>query len=419
LTPPTGSRPAAVTRAAAAPFLGPAVVSDRRRRSGTARGVQGDRRIRILHLISTLEAGGTELAMIRLIRSLDPMAYRFRVAWLRGAVALDREIETATDAPPLPIGLRAKIDPRALLRLCRLVRQEGFDLVHTHMDLADYYGAAAARFMGTALVSSKQNADEFRTRRTWKRPPFLLLERASYASADAVIAVSHGLVDFLEKAEALPRHKTVVIGNGVDPAIAYKAPSRDEARRLLGLSPRTPVLGTAGRLAEQKGQIDLLRAMPPIRAALPGACLLIAGEGPWRGTLEEEARRLGLAEAVRFLGHRKDVLSVLRSLDLFVLPSLWEGLPQALLEAMVLSLPVVATRCVGVEETVTDGETGRLVPQHDPEAIAAAAIDVLRDETLGRRLGEAGRTMVLERHAQDKVAAQVDRLYRDILERRR
>lgn len=121
---------------------------------------------------------------------------------------------------------------------------------------------------------------------------------------------------------------------------------------------------------------------------------------------------------MRFLGHRKDVLPVLRSLDLFVLPSLWEGLPQALLEAMVLALPVVATRCVGVAETVTDGETGRLVAPRDPEAIARAAIEVLRDETLGRRLGEAGRTMVLERHALDKVAAQVDRLYRDILERR-
>jgi len=418
LTRPAGMPPAAVARAATAPLLGPAVAADRGR-IGAARGVQGDRRIRVLHLISTLEAGGTELAMIRLIRSLDPMAYRFRVAWLRGEPALLREVEAATDGRPVPIGLRAKADPGALLRLCRLVRQECFDIVHTHMDLADYYGAAAARLLGTALVSSKQNADEFRTRRTWKRTPFLLLERASYAAADAVIAVSQGLVDFLEKAEALPRHKTVVIGNGVDPAIAFKAPPRDEARRLLGLPPRVPVLGTAGRLAEQKGQIDLLRALPPIRAALPGACLLIAGEGPLRGALEEEARRLGLGEAVRFLGHRKDILSVLKSLDLFVLPSLWEGLPQALLEAMALSLPVVATRCVGVAETVTDGATGRLVPPQDPEAIARAAIEVLRDPTLGRRLGEAGRRVVLERHAQDKVAARVDRLYRDILERRR
>jgi glycosyltransferase involved in cell wall biosynthesis len=410
--------PAAVARAAAEPLLGPAVASGRERMSAM-RGVQGDRRIRVLHLISTLEAGGTELAMIRLLRSLDPMAYRFRVAWLRGEPALGREVEAATDAPPVPIELRAKADPGALLRLCRLVRQERFDILHTHMDLADYYGAAAACLLGTSLVSSKQNADEFRTRRTWKRPPFLLLERGSYAAADAVIAVSQGLVDFLEKAEALPRHKTVVIGNGVDPAIAFHAPSRDEARRLLGVPPRALVLGTVGRLAEQKGQIDLLRALPAIRAALPGACLLIAGEGPLRGALEEEARRLGLAEAVRFLGHRKDVLPVLMSLDLFVLPSLWEGLPQALLEAMVLSLPVVATRCVGVEETIADGTSGRLVPRHDPEALARAAIEVLRDPALGNRLGEAGRRVVLERHAQARVAAQVDRLYRDILERRR
>jgi glycosyltransferase involved in cell wall biosynthesis len=378
-----------------------------------------DRRIRVLHLIATLAAGGTELAMLRLIRSLGPRGYRFRVAWLLGEPALAAEIEEATGAPPVPIGLRAKADPGALLRLCRLVRRERVDIVHTHMDLADYYGAAAARLAGAALVSSKQNADEFRRRRTWKRPPFLLLERASYAAADAVIAVSQGLVGFLEEAESLPRHKTVVIGNGVDPEIAARAPSREDARRALGIDARSPVVGTVGRLAEQKGQIDLLRAMPAIQADLPGVRLLIAGDGPLRGVLEEESRRLGLGRAARLLGHRADVPLVLSALDLFVLPSLWEGLPQALLEAMALSLPVVATRCVGVEETVGEGTTGFLVPPGDPPAIARCALRVLRDPALARRLGEAGRKAVLEHHALDRVAGRVDRLYRDILERRR
>jgi len=388
-------------------------------RAAQAPDVRGDRRIRVLHVISTLERGGTELAMLRLIRSLDPAAYCFRVAWLLGEPALGREIEALTEAPPVPIGLRAKADPRALLRLCRVVRKERIDIVHTHMDLADYYGAAAARLLGTALVSSKQNADEFRTRRTWKRAPFLLLERGSYAAADAVIAVSQGLVEFLEKAESLPRHKTVVIGNGVEAGIASEAPASDDARRVLGVEPRRPVLGTVGRLAEQKGQIDLLRAMPAILAELPEACLLIAGDGPLRETLEEESRRLGLLKAVRFLGHRSDIPTVLRALDLFVLPSLWEGLPQSLLEAMALSLPVVATRCVGVEETIADSETGYLVAPRDPAAIAAASLRVLRDPALARRLGETGRRVVLDRHAQHRVAARVDRLYRGILERRR
>src|SRR5262249_10327723 len=191
-------------RAAAAPL--PAAAWSRgaaeRRASGRASGPapRSGRRepgaaepYRVLHVISTLHPGGTELALLRLIGSMNTAAWTFGVAWLRDAPVLGREVEEATGAAPIPVGLRAKIDPRALLRLRRIVRDERIDLVHTHMDLADYYGAAAARLRpGTGLVCTKENADEIRTRRTWKRPPFLLLEHLSYAAADAAIAVSHG-----------------------------------------------------------------------------------------------------------------------------------------------------------------------------------------------------------------------------------
>jgi glycosyltransferase involved in cell wall biosynthesis len=375
---------------------------------------------RVLHVVSTLLQGGTELSMLRLIRSMSTGAWMFRVAWLRGEPALAAEVEEATGAPPIPIGLRAKLDPVALMRLRRVVHQGRFDIVHTHMDLADYYGAGAARLgRGTGLISTKENADEFRTRRTWKRPPFLLLEHLSYAAADAVIAVSHGLAGFLTQAEGLPRHKTVVIENGVDPVLAASAPSRAEARRRLGLPDDVPVLGSVGRLAEQKGQADLIRALPQIRAAAPGAILLIAGDGPLRAALEDEARGAGVADAVRLLGHRPDVATVLAALDLFVLPSLWEGLPLALLEAMAMALPVVATRAVGIVETVNDGVDGLLVPCRDAAGIARAASRVLRDPALAARLGAAGRRKVVEKHTLAAVAARVDTLYRDVLGRRR
>lgn len=371
--------------------------------------------MRVLHLISTLHQGGTELAMLRLIGNLDRRAYRVRVAWLLGDSALSAEVEAATGAPPIPIGLRGKIDPAAAVRLCRLLRRERIDLVHTQMDLADYYGALAARLVGARLISSKQNADEFRTRRTWKRPPFLLAERASYTAADAVIAVSEGLVDFLSRSCHLPRHKTVVIGNGVDPGIADGAPDRRAARRQLGLPAEGPILGTVGRLARQKGQIDLLRAMPAILTALPGARLLVAGDGEERDALQAETGRLGLTGSVLFLGQRSDVPAVLAALDLFVLPSLWEGMPQALLEAMAMSLPVVATRSIGSEEIVADGETGRLVPLRDPAAIARAVVETLGNRDRAMRMGEAGRQRVLALHSLPEIASRVDLLYRRVL----
>jgi glycosyltransferase involved in cell wall biosynthesis len=378
-----------------------------------------DRPVTVLHVVSTLLPGGTELAMLRLIGSMDPARWRFRVAWLCGDPVLGARVEATTGAAPIPIELRAKADPRALLRLIRIIRATGADLVHTHMDLADYYGAGAARLLGRALVCTKENADEFRTRRTWKRPPFLVLEHLAYAAADAVIVVSHALVDFLEREEGLPRHKTIVIENGVDPDLAARAPGREEARRILGVPDGAPLLGTVGRLAEQKGQAWLIRALPEIRAAAPGARLLVAGDGPLRSAREAEAARAGVSQAVRFLGHRDDVATILAAVDLFVLPSLWEGLPVALLEAMAMARPVVAARAVGIEETVGDGVEGLLVPPRDAAALAEACLRVLREPEFGRRLGAAGRRRVLERHDLDAVAARVAGVYDTALAGRR
>src|SRR5262249_15299799 len=135
-------------------------------------------RPRVLHLVSTLQRGGTEISMLRLIEAMDGDAWSFRVAWLRDEAdpALVSQAGRVTGASAAPIGVRAKVDPKALMRLVGHLRRERIDLLHTHMDLADYYGAAAARLLGLRLVSTRENADEFRTRRTWKRPPFLLLE---------------------------------------------------------------------------------------------------------------------------------------------------------------------------------------------------------------------------------------------------
>jgi len=370
---------------------------------------------RVLHLLSTLKRGGTELALLRLLPRMDPAAWSFRVAWLHGPGDLAPAFEQAAGAEPLCLNLGFKADLRVLPRLVDLVRREGIDLIQTHMDLADYYGAAAARLTGRHLVSIRQNADEFRTRRTWKRPPFLALEHLSYAAADAVVAVSEGLVDFLAKAEGLPRHKTIVVPNGVDETLAARAPEQAAARRALGLEAPGPILGTVGRLAEQKGQLYLLQAFPAVLRERSEARLVLAGEGPERPRLEEEARRLGIDGRTIFLGHRDDIPTVLAALDLFAFPSLWEGMPMALLEAMLLERPVVAARGVGVDEVVTDGVHGLLVEPRDAAGTARALLRLLRDPGEAARLGEAARRRVLDRYSLGRVANEFDRLYRRIL----
>ena len=381
-------------------------------RTPEAAGVSGGR-VRVLHLLSTLLPGGSEISVLRLLAVLDRRRYDFRVAFLRDEPILRPDFE-AIDAAVVPMGPCAGFDPPCCLRLRRYVARERIQLVHTHMDVADFHGALAARLGGArAVVSTKHAPDEFRRRRTWKRPPFLLLERLAYEMDDAVIVVSEGLASFLEESEHLPRRKMVIIGHGVGgPGVPVP---RSEARRDLGLSSFDPLLGAVGRLSPEKGHLHLLRALPAIAAAFPGAGCVLAGDGRARLDLEEEARRLGVGGRVVFLGQRRDVSRVLAALDLFVQPSVYEGFGLSLLEAMAAGLPVVASRVGGIPEMVDDGESGVLVPPGDAEALAAAAIGLLRDPGRRRRLGETAAFRARQRHSIALEAARVDALYARVL----
>ena len=388
----------------------------RRERGDTAPAAAGGR-VRVLHILSTLLPGGSEISVLRLLAALDSRRYDFRVAFLRGTPALASDFESI-GAAVVPMGPCASFDPLCCLRLRSYVARERIQVVHTHMDVADFHGALAARLGGArAVVSTKHAPDEFRSRRTWKRPAFLLLERLAYAMDDAVIVVSEGLASFLETTEHLPRRKMTVIGHGV--GAPSNALPRGEERRALRLRPFDPLLGAVGRLSPEKGHVHIVRALPAIIAAFPQAGLVLAGDGPERPRLEAEARRLGVAERVEFLGQRRDVHRILAALDLFLQPSLYEGFGLSLLEAMASRLPVVASRVGGIPEIVDDGESGVLVPPGDPGALAGAAIAILRDPERARQLAETAAIRARERHSIAWEAARVDALYTRILGRER
>jgi glycosyltransferase involved in cell wall biosynthesis len=376
-----------------------------------------DDRVRVLHVLATLLPGGSEISVLRLVSALDTTRYRVSVACLRGEAPMADEFRAA-GFEVVRFGMRGKLDPGCLLRLRRYVARERIDIVHTHMDLADFYGALAGRLGGArGVVATKHAPDEFRTRRTWKRYPFLLLERLAYEMDDAVIVVSEGLRAFLETEERLPRRKMVVIGHGIE--AAPRPATRGEARRILGLPAQGPLIGAVGRLSHEKGQLVLLQALPAILAAFPRTSCVFAGEGPTRAPLEEVTRRLGIGDRVVFLGFRRDVPMVLAALDLFVQPSIYEGFGLSLLEAMAAGLPVVASRVGGIPEVIEDGRTGVLVPPQDPAALAGAVVRLLGDAGGARRLGETAAVSTRERYSLARVAERVDDLYRTILARPR
>jgi glycosyltransferase involved in cell wall biosynthesis len=209
----------------------------------------------------------------------------------------------------------------------------------------------------------------------------------------------------------------VLVPNGVSDATLAWSADRAAVRRGLDLPPEAPVVGALSRLAWKKGLRHLVEAAPRLLESVPDAHVLIAGDGELRAELERQARSLGVASRVRFLGTRRDPLDLLAAFDVFVLPSVVEGMSNAVLEAMARALPVVATDVGGNPEIVGDGETGFIVPPADPAALAAALGKLLQAPELAREMGAAGRRRVEQRYRVGHMVAAVERLYDELLGR--
>jgi len=208
-----------------------------------------------------------------------------------------------------------------------------------------------------------------------------------------------------------------VIHNGLDLSL-YRKPADGALRESLEVGPG-PVALAIANLIPYKGHTFLLKAWKSVLSASPMATLLLAGEGPARSALEAEARDLGVADRVRFLGVRRDIPALLAVSDVLVHPSLEEGFCNALLEAMAAGKPVVATDVGGNAEAVTNGTTGWLVPARDANALAGAIRRIFEDPGLGVALGAAGRRVAETRFTRDAMVRQYESLYMDLLKRKR
>ncbi|MGH7279381.1 MAG: glycosyltransferase, partial [Candidatus Rokuibacteriota bacterium] len=230
---------------------------------------------------------------------------------------------------------------------------------------------------------------------------------------DRFVTVSVDLRRWLACTVGIPERKLVTIVNGVDTS-RFRDGDRDAGRRVLGVPEGVPVVGTVGRLDPVKDQAGLLRAFARVATQHPDAMLLVAGDGPCRAELDTLAADLGLGGRARFLGEREDVPVVLRALDLFVLPSIAEGISNTILEALATGLPVIATRVGGNPELVDDGATGALVPARNPDALARAISAYVDDSHLRRLHGKAARQQAVERFDLAGMVARYRDLYLDL-----
>jgi glycosyltransferase involved in cell wall biosynthesis len=305
----------------------------------------------------------------------------------------------------VPLAPKTEMDLAAAWRLSRLIKQVQPDVVHAH----DPHGVAMA-----ALALSMSGA---RTPRAL--PPLVAarrvdfhikgnaLSRWKYRQVDCFVCASDAIRRMLV-ADGIPEDRAVTVYEGIDESRVAAAPPAN-LHGDLWLPHDAPIVGNVAALVPHKGQRHLIEAAAVVVRGIPDARFVIAGEGELRPALERQIRDHHLEKHVFLAGFRPDILSVHKAFDVFVMSSVTEGLGTSLLDAMACGKPIVATTAGGMPEVVVDGTTGILVPPRDHDAMAAAIMKLLGDESLRRRMGAAGQARVADRFS-------VERMVRDTLE---
>jgi len=366
--------------------------------------------IRVLWLIKGLGAGGAERLLVQHARYRDRTGVEPAVAYLLPhKTTLAAGLEEEGCRPVVCLGARRSWDPRWILRLRRLLRRSDFDVVHIHSPLV----AVGARLALWSIPPSKRPRTVVTEHNVWSShaPLTRVADRLTARPSETHLAVSAAVRGSLPPAI---RDHTQVVRYGVDAdEVGRHRADRAAARAELGAAEHEVVIGTVANLRATKGYPDLLDAARIVVDELPDVRFVAVGRGPLEDELRSQQARLELGDRFVFLGYRPDALAVMSAFDVFCLPSHFEGLPVALMEALALGLPVVATRVGGVAEVVTDGEEAVLVPPAHPAELAAALVALARDPQRRAVMGAAALERSTRFDAPQSVRA-VEAVYREV-----
>ena len=347
------------------------------------------RRIKILHVIDKLAMDGVNPSSCTVLlgdwaETLDPDRFLTSVCTLRDPDPAGRYLEKRNvQVHYLGYG---KFSPKNIAGISRLIRQDQIDILHLHGYSAANFGRIASWKNGIPNIVHEHAVLKL-------QPHQYLADKILSRLTDVAIAVSDNVRDFMVHQRCISASKIRVIGNGIN-LDRYKnrdGPFIQNKRTELGISQNSKLAGTVTRLREEKGNEHLIRAVPAILKQVPDFELLIIGDGPLRKQLQEMAMKLGVSNAIRFLGFRSDVPDLLPLLDVQVIPSLTEGFPLCLAEAMAAGNAVVATEVGGMKEIGRDEVNVLFVPPGDSVSLAEKIIHVLQDTKLAARISESAK----------------------------
>ncbi len=372
----------------------------------------------ILFLGTQMTVGGAQHVLLTQALWFHEKGYRVTVAFFYDKEHLR---ETWNTEYPFPvIDLRAR-EPGAqggsvfglftgLWNLWRLLKRDQFDVIESFTPHSNLLGLPLAFLAGIPVrVGSHHGLIENIS--PWLERAHGMLVNSRIVSA--LVAVSTRVQRLAISVERCKPDKVVLILNGVKLPLedAFSSEDRQKLRDALGLDPVGELVLSVGRLTSQKGHWILLEAIPEILADFPHAVFVLVGDGPLRQELEELVSKLGITNSVRFLGTRRDVLALLHAADVFVLPSVSEGLPIAMLEAMAMGLPVIASNLEGITSVIVDGQHGLLFPVGEVKSLSLSLVKLLEDAELRSQVARESKKLVSERYSLEKMCEEYEGLF--------
>jgi len=373
------------------------------------------RKIKVLEMIDQPFLGGGQKNLLSLARSLDKDRFEVSVC-SKGDGPLVHELQKE-GIEHFPILFSKRISVKIIREIVSLQKCNCFDILHTHGGVAGLYGRLAVHKCHFPVVVHTLHGIHYLHHRNFLlRYIFVFIERYLSKVTDALICVSHADRGKAQRLKLAPEEKIFMIENGIDFFDYLSDEKQAEIGHEFGVTSPQPTVGTVARLHRQKGLPYLIEAAKKISRIYPKVKVFIVGEGPQRQKLERLIKKMGLINTVQLLGERKDIMRIFSLFDVFVLPSLWEGLPYVLIEAGACGLAVVASDIDGIKEIIKDGETGVLVSPKDSDALARSIVKILPDEDMRDRLGRNLKNAVFPRYTLSRMVQQTQELYRRIYE---
>lgn len=359
--------------------------------------------IKICYVIGTLEIGGAEKQLLKLIKGMDREKFAPVVIALRSGL-LKEEFEKVVKV--IVVGKRWKVDLLFLIRLISIIRKERPDILHTFMFTANTWGRIAGIVSGVPVIIASERCVDI-----WKKWYHKWIDKILLKFTYKVVGNSNSVKKFYQRIEKIPEHKIEVIYNGVD-----LEEFKNIDITLPDIQKKGFLIGTGGRFTQQKGLINLLMAIPDVLKEIPDTKFIFVGDGPLRRNFEDFVQKKGISNSVIFTGYRKDILSIFSLCDVIVVPSLFEGMPNIVLEAMALKKPVIATNIPEIAELIEDGKNGLLVPvKNNVKDIAEKILYLLKNPEERKKMGEEAYNLIVKKFTIENTVKKYEELYKEAM----